>query len=128
MTPEERIRAKVAKLRSASQDMAVRNEFDASIGHDRSNAFATEAGGYAFDDQGRAYHTQGDYKYSADELQRAMDVRNTDNQQRGAIFDTILSQTGNPVMAADAATAADFTPFVGTSMSMEMVTERWRDP
>ena len=122
MTPEERIRAKVAKLKTAQterEDMAVRNKFDWSIGSDQRDAFATEAGGYAFDDQGRAYHTQGDYKYTADELQRAMDVRNQDNAQAGMIFDQVLQRTGNPTMAADAVTAAAFSPFVGTTMSLE---------
>ena len=68
---------------------------------------------------GRAYHNAGDYVYGAEELQKAMDNRNTDNRINASIFDYVFEKTGNPNMARHAVNTANFTPGVGTAMGLE---------
>ena len=116
MTPEERIRSKVAGLRQAQMERdseSLRNQYDISVG-EGGEAFKTRAGEIVMDDQGRAYRMPGEYVYSDDDLQRAMDMRNSNNRVSNAIFDQVLRSTGNPTMAADAVNVANYTPGVGT--------------
>lgn len=74
-----------------------------------------------YDDQGRRrdYHGMPVDKYSANELQKALDVNASRSQIREGIFDKVLTETGNLSMATDAAQAADFAPIVGTAIGVE---------
>ena len=120
MSPEERIRNKVSGLKAAQNERNIRENFDATIGTDAGEAFKTQYGGVTMDPYtGRAYHNAGDYVYSAEDLQSAMDTRNTLNRMSGSIFDYVFDKTGNPNMARHAVTAATYTPFVGTAMGLE---------
>ena len=119
MSPEERIRNKVSGLKQVQNEKSIRKNFDATIGRD-GEAFETQYGGLTMDPYtGRAYHNAGDYVYGAEELQKAMDARNTDNRMSGSIFDFVFDKTGNPNMARHAVNTANFTPGVGTAMGLE---------
>jgi hypothetical protein len=119
MSPEERIRNKVSGLKQVQNEKSIRKNFDATIGRD-GEAFKTQYGGLTMDPYtGRAYHNAGDYVYGAEELQKAMDNRNTDNRMNASIFDYVFKQTGNPNMARHAVNTANFTPGVGTAMGLE---------
>ena len=101
MTPEERIRNKVSGLKDAQNERNIRENFDATIGSDAGEAFKTQYGGVTVDPYtGRAYHNEGQPVYSAEELQSAMNTRNTTNRLSGSIFDYVFDKTGNPNMAA----------------------------
>jgi hypothetical protein len=116
MTPEERIRNKVAGLKQEQEyrrEVDLRNQFDINHGFNQ-EAFKTRPGEIKMDDQGRAYRTAGDYVYSVDDLERAAGVRNSPSSVSNAIFDQVLRSTGNPTMAADAVNVANYTPGVGT--------------
>lgn len=116
MSPEERIRNKVAGLKqnqAERQSDSMRKQFDISVGMN-GEAYKTQQAGYAFDDQNRAYHKPGEYVYSDADLQRAMDARQSESVLSNEIFDQVLRRTGSPRMAADAVAAANFTPGVGT--------------
>ncbi len=120
MTPEERIRNKVSGLKDAQNERNIRENFDATIGTDAGEAFKTQYGGVTLDPYtGRAYHNAGDYVYSAEELQKAMDARNTTNRMSGSIFDYVFDKTGNPNMARHAVNAASYSPGLGTAMGLE---------
>jgi hypothetical protein len=120
MTPEERIRNKVSGLKQTQNERNIRKNFGATLGTDAGEAFKTQYGGVTLDPYtGRAYHNAGDYVYSAEDLQSAMDTRNTLNRMSGSIFDYVFDKTGNPNMARDAVNAATYTPFVGTAMGLE---------
>ena len=120
MTPEERIRNKVSGLKAAQNERNIRENFDATIGTDAGEAFKTQYGGLTVDPYtGRAYHNAGDYVYSAEELQKAMDARNTTNRLSGSIFDFVFDKTGNPNMARHAVNAATYSPGLGTAMGLE---------
>lgn len=119
MSPEERIRNKVSGLKQVQNEKSIRKNFDATIGRD-GEAFETQYGGLTMDPYtGRAYHNAGDYVYGAEELQKAMDNRNTDNRMNASIFDFVFRKTGNPNMARHAVNTANFTPGVGTAMGLE---------
>lgn len=121
MTPEERIRSKVAGLKQNQEfrrEVDKRREFDIDHGFNQ-EAFRTRPGEIQMDDQGRAYRTAGDYVYSLDDLERAAAARNTPSSTSNAIFDQVLKRTGNPNMARHAVNAANFTPGVGTAIGFE---------
>lgn len=130
MTPEERIRNKVAGLKQSQmerQSESLRKQYDISVGDNR-EAFQTEYGGIHTDPvTGRSYHKPGVYKYSDEDLQRAMDMRNSNNRIGNAIFDFVQLQSGNPTLAADAVTAAGFSPGLGTAMGVEDAYQAARD-
>ncbi len=120
MSPEERIRNKVSGLKQAQTERKIREGFDVTIGTDAGEAFKTQYGGVTLDPYtGRAYHNAGDYVYSAEELQKAMDARNTTNRMSGSIFDYVFDKTGNPNMARHAVNAATYMPGVGTGIGLE---------
>ena len=120
MTPEERIRNKVSGLKDAQNERNIRENFDATIGSDAGEAFKTQYGGVTMDPYtGRAYHNEGQPVYSAEELQSAMDTRNTTNRLSGSIFDYVFDKTGNPNMARHAVNAASYSPGLGTAMGLE---------
>jgi len=120
MSPEERIRNKVSGLKKTQNERNIRKNFDITIGTDAGEAFKTQYGGVTLDPYtGRAYHNAGDYVYSAEDLQKAMDVSNTTNRLSGSIFDYVLGKTGNPNMARHAVNVATFSPGVGTAMGLE---------
>lgn len=127
MTSEDRIRSKVASLKQAQmQRMSegalaseiLRKNYEMSVGGN-GEAFKTRSGGFELDEQGRAMHLPREYMYSDEQLQRAMDVRNSDNRIGNLIFDFIQRQTGSPTMASNAVSTAGFTPGVGTAMGLE---------
>ena len=120
MTPEERIRNKVSGVKDAQNERNIRENFDATIGSDAGEAFKTQYGGVTMDPYtGRAYHNQGQPIYSAEELEKAMNTRNTTNRLSGSIFDYVLDKTGNPNMARHAVNAATYSPGLGTAMGLE---------
>tara|TARA_Y100000114_G_scaffold124308_1_gene120044 strand:+ start:476 stop:1141 length:666 start_codon:yes stop_codon:yes gene_type:complete len=120
MTLEERIRNKVSGLKQAQTERKIREGFDVTIGTDAGEAFKTRYGGVTLDPYtGKAYHNAGDYVYSADDLQSAMDARNTTNRMSGSIFDYVFDKTGNPNMARHAVNAASYSPGLGTAMGLE---------
>ena len=120
MTPEERIRNKVSGLKQTQNERNIRKNFGATLGTDAGEAFKTQYGGVTLDPYtGRAYHNAGDYVYSAEELQKAMDARNTTNRLSGSIFDFVFDKTGNPNMARHAVNAATYSPGLGTAMGVE---------
>ena len=59
------------------------------------------------------------YKFSQEELQKAMDASNTDNMIGYNIFDFVLQNTGNPRVARQVMNVAGFMPGVGTAMGVE---------
>lgn len=78
------------------------------------------------DPMGRAIHTRP-YTYSAESLQRALDVSNTENPWRRGIFDYILQETGNPQLAAQLTPLADYTPVLGSILALKDVEQMARD-
>jgi hypothetical protein len=120
MTPEERIRNKVSGLKQTQNERNIRKNFGATLGTDANEAFKTQYGGVTLDPYtGRAYHNAGDYVYSAEELEKAMNTRNTTNRLSGSIFDYVFDKTGNPNMARHAVNAATYSPGLGTAMGLE---------
>lgn len=124
MTPEERIRAKVAGLKknqTQRQSEQLRNDYSLSVGVGNEayemNTPRTPAPNARGRNRGRT--VEPGYKYSDDVLQAAMDQANTDNAIMNEIFYKTLQKTGNPDLATAAANAASFSPGVGTMIGFE---------
>ena len=124
MTPEERIRAKVAGLKKTQtqrQSEKLRNDYSNAVGVGNEayemNTPRTPAPNARGRNRGRT--VEPGYKYSDDVLQAAMDQANTDNAIMNEIFYKTLRQTGNPDLATAAANAASFSPGVGTMIGFE---------
>lgn len=124
MTPEERIRAKVAGLKenqTQRQSEKLRNDYSNAVGVGNE---AYEMNTPRIPDpnlrgRNRGRTVQPGYKYSDEVLQDAMDQANTDNAIMNEIFYQTLQRTGNPDLAVAAANTASYSPGVGTMIGLE---------
>lgn len=66
----------------------------------------------------RDFHGMPVNKYTPQQLEKAMDMASSRSALREGIFRNVLDQTGSLTTAADAATAAEFTP-AGTVMGVQ---------
>jgi len=109
----------VLRGRTPEEEQALREEAAATF----PNALLTQYGGietvYGPDGQRRDFHSMPVDRYSADELQKAVDANASRSTIREGIFDYVLNETGNISMATDAAQAADFVPALGTAIGLE---------
>lgn len=74
---------------------------------------------YTPDGQRRDFHAMPRDRYTADELQAALDANASRSAIRESIFDYVLEETGDLRKATDAARAADYTPALGTAIGLE---------
>ena len=96
----------------------IRRTFSRMLGGDEGGgaAYKTRTGKIVTDPTtGQSYREQGDYVYSEEDLQRAVDFRQPlENPTQMSIFDAVLAQTQNPRAAYDAAVGASYAPVLGT--------------
>jgi len=124
MTPEERIRSKIAGLKANQaerQSAALRDTYTQTIGVGdeayQTNTPRIPAPNARGRNRGRT--VEPGYKYSDDVLQAALDAASTDNSIMSEIFNQTLEATGNPDLATAAAEVANYTPGVGTAIGFE---------
>jgi len=111
------IRNKVAGLK----DQQVRRKYDIELGVD-GEAFEMiepREANMELSGRNRGRGVDARYKFSQEELQKAMDASNTDNMIGYNIFDYVLQKTGNPRVARQVMNVAGFMPVVGTAMGVE---------
>ena len=111
------IKNKVAGLK----EQQVRRKYDIELGVD-GEAFAMKTPrepNMELSGRNRGRGVAPGYKFSQEELQKALDASNTDNMIGYNIFDFVLQNTGNPRVARQVMNVAGFMPGVGTAMGVE---------
>ena len=114
---ENNLKAKIANL----QEQKFRRSYDNVMGVD-GEAFemiAPQEANTELSGRNRGRNVDPRYKFSQEELQKAMDASNTDNMIGYNIFDFVLQNTGNPRVARQVMNVAGFMPGVGTAMGIE---------
>lgn len=101
-----------------TEEERLREAYDMVLGDGSGAAWRTRVQTDLDPFTGRAVHTRP-YEYTADELQSAMDVSNTDNSWRAGIFNEILRRTDNPRIATAATNLADYSPVLGTALAVK---------
>jgi len=132
MTPEERIRGKVAGLKKAQvqrQSDALRREYDITVGlgNEAYEMNTPREINPSLSGRNRGREVKPDFKYSDEVLQAAMDASNSNSNISNDIFYKTLQATGNPDLATAAVNAAGYTPGVGTAIGMEEAYRAARD-
>ena len=114
---ENSLKAKIANL----QEQKFRRQYDNVMGVDGEAFEMIEPQEANMDLSGRNRGRGVDarYKFSQEELQKAMDASNTDNMIGYNIFDFVLQNTGNPRVARQVMNVASWMPGVGTAMGIE---------
>lgn len=114
---ENNLKAKIANL----QEQKFRRTYDNVMGVD-GEAFEMKTPrepNMELSGRNRGRGVAPGYKFSQEELQKAMDASNTDNMIGYNIFDYVLQKTGNPRVARQVMNVAGFMPVVGTAMGVE---------
>jgi hypothetical protein len=111
------IKNKVAGLK----EQQVRRKYDLTMGVD-GEAFEMiepREPNMVLSGRNRGRGVDGRYKFSQEELQKALKASDTENRIGSSIFDFVLQNTGNPRVARQVMNVAGFMPGVGTAMGGE---------
>ncbi len=114
---ENNLKAKIANM----QEQKFRRQYDITMGVDGEAFEMIEPQEANMELSGRNQGRNVDprYKFSQEELQKALDASDTENRIGGSIFDFVLQNTGNPRVARQVMNVAGFMPGVGTAMGVE---------